>query len=136
MRKIITLITVLMVVTGALFALVSCGGQSASEEKFYGPEVTNKDEYVKATVNDVYANPELMDKNIVLEVYMDDVCPAGCWFFIKDNPDDKVKLYASRNKEGFTIPESLEGKKVRVYGKVNADQNGEILEGHRVELID
>lgn len=136
MRKVTILIAVLMVAAGALFTLASCGEAPAPEEKFFGPELQNKEEYVKATVNDVYANPELMDKNIVLEVLMDDVCPAGCWFFIKDNMDDKVKLYVSRNREGFTVPESLEGKKVRVYGKVNADSSGEILEGHRVELID
>lgn len=135
MRKVTTLIAVLVVITGVLFALVSCGEQAAPEEKFFGPEIANKEEYVKATVNDVFANSELMEKNIVLEVYMDDVCPAGCWFFLKDGPDDKVKLYVSRNREGFTVPETIEGKKVRVYGKVNADSSGEILEGHRVELI-
>jgi len=130
MRRIaIALLTLLVV----FVAVAACGGPSTPET--YGPEVTNPKDYKSATVEEVFSNPELMDKLVVIDCYFDNICPAGCWFFIKDAPDSTTKLYCSRNKDAFTIPQSLQGKHAKVWGKVSADNTQEILEAHRVEII-
>ncbi|NLI40955.1 MAG: hypothetical protein GX421_07230 [Caldisericales bacterium] len=125
----------LVVLFGAIAILASCG-PSGPQEKTFGPPLEKLEEYQPATVEQVFANPELYDKMVVMDVYIDEVCPAGCWFFITDKPGDQVRLYVSRNKDSFTVPESIKGLHAKVYGKVTASNTGEMLEGHRVELID
>jgi len=134
MKK-ISFVVALVVFFGAIAILASCGS-SAPQEKTFGPPIEKPEEYQPATVEQVFADPELMDKQVVMDVYVDEVCPAGCWFFISDKLGDKVRLYVSRTKDSFTVPESIKGLHVKVYGKVTASNTGEMLEGHRVELID
>ncbi len=134
MRKISVLLVVLVAFAGTL-ALVSCGGKSA-EESIFGPELEDPQSYQVATVNQIFADPDLYDRNVVIDAYIDDVCPAGCWFFIKDKPEEEIKIQVSRTKDAFTVPSWISGHRAKVYGKVTADSTGEILEGHRVELQD
>ncbi len=134
MRRISVLLVVLLVFAGTL-ALASCGGKSA-EESTFGPKLEDPQSYQVATVNQIFADPDLYDRNVVIDAYIDDVCPAGCWFFIKDKPEEQIRLYVTRNKDAFTVPAWIKGHKAKVYGKVKADNTQEILEGHRVELQD
>ncbi len=134
----------MVLVIVAVFA-VACGGSPSNKpvtehKGTYGPELEAGIEYVPATVEEVFTNPELFDTNVVIEADMDEICPAGCWFFIKDagrlEEKNAPRLYATRFKGGFTVPMDLERHRVKVYGVITADNKGEIIEAHRVELLD
>jgi hypothetical protein len=150
MKKMIGLVVVLMLVAG--FAS-GCGGSNSttnnndpidltdlvavSELGIYGPDLDPSIEYVETTVEGIFVDPELYEQYVVLDVEMVNVCPAGCWFFIQDfEADTNVTLYVSRNKDNFTVPMETQGGRARVWGKVGANNRGEILEGHRVEMLD
>ncbi len=130
MKKMISLVVVLLL---AVVIMTACG----AGESTFGPELDPNIDYVKSTVGEIFVDPELFDTNVVLEVELVEICPAGCWLYIAD-PDDtnNITLYVTRLKDSFTVPMEVEGKIAKVWGKVTANNRGEILEGHRVEVIE
>jgi len=137
MKRVLVLVIILILSTTALIA---CGANEDCDvalQKTYGNELDPDIEYIESSVEEVFSNPNLFEKAVVMDVILDEVCYAGCYLFVKDiDSDSDELLYVSRYKGGFNVPEKTQSMKARIWGRVEADNKGEILEAHRVELLE
>lgn len=105
----------------------------------HGSEI-DKTKYEKATVDGILTSPtdEFFDKDVMVDAIITKICPAGCWFYIKDYTADNsatVELYITNFKDRFLVPESLADVHVQVWGHVEADVKNNILSAVRMEIV-
>ena len=107
-----------------LFLISGC-----SKSETYGDSITGNSP--KATVKQILANPENYEnKTVTVEGEIKEVCPAGCWFFVKD---DHGELYVNIGPSGFAIPNKT-GHKVKIEGEVITHNGSLMLMGKGVEI--
>jgi predicted small secreted protein len=142
MKTIKTILAVMMVMALAV-TFVACGntedGVNTGDNgaNVFGSEI-DKTIYIKATADDILASPtdEFFDKDVYVDAVITKICPAGCWFFVKDyGTDSSIELYIDKFKERFLVPQGLEGTRVMVYGHVEANVRNNILAAVRMEIV-
>ena len=136
--QIMMVIVLLLSVSAVLAACGSLGGNS-DQPTSYGSEI-DKTKYEKATVDGILTSPtdEFFDKDVMVDAIITKICPAGCWFYIKDYTADNsatVELYITNFKDRFLVPESLADVHVQVWGHVEADVKNNILSAVRMEIV-
>lgn len=135
MKTIKTIMAVVMTVM-TVSTMAACGSKSGPE--VYGSEV-DKTKYVKATADGILTSPEdeFYDKDVYVDAVITKICPAGCWFYVKDfGSDSSVELYIDKFKDRFLVPEGYEGKRITLYGHVEANARQNILAAHRMEVVE
>ena len=113
-----------MILLIALISLVSCGKPETFGEKITGdsPEVSIKELFEKPD--------EFESKTVTLQGEIGQICPSGCWFFVKQNENE---LYVNLSPSGFAIPQKS-GAEVKVEGKLLAHNNSLIMVAKGVEI--
>jgi hypothetical protein len=144
--KIMKTMMVVMLVLTATVIFTACGaqtgdtgntGSTGNNNTAFGV-VVDKTKYIKATVDGILTSPtdEFFDKDVVIDAIITKICPAGCWFYIKDNtPDASVELYVTKYQQRFLVPQGIEGTHVQVWGHVEADVKNNILAAERMEIV-
>ncbi|MBC8384445.1 MAG: DUF4920 domain-containing protein, partial [Candidatus Cloacimonetes bacterium] len=85
----------------------------------------------EATVKQILENPENYEnKTITLKGEIKEVCPAGCWFFVKD---EHGELYVNIGPAGFAIPNKA-GHEVTIEGEIINHKGTMMLMGKGVEI--
>lgn len=121
MKKVIFLITVVLALV-----LVSCG-----KKETFGKEVSGN---ATTTVSEILKSPDsFKEKEVVIEGKIGDVCPSGCWFYLKDENAAANQLYIDIAPAGIAIPQKS-GSKARLSGTVKYDGKSVIIYGNGVEL--
>lgn len=134
--KTIKILLAVILTTASVWVLAACGGKTGPE--IYGSEV-DKTKYVKATADGVLTSPEdeFFDKDVYIDAVITKICPAGCWFYIKDyGTDSTVELYVDKFKERFLVPQGYEGRRITVYGHIDAAARQNVLVAHRMEVVE
>lgn len=135
MKTIRTIMAVVMTVM-AVSTMAACG--SESEQKVYGSEI-DKTKYTKATADGILTSPEdeFYDKDVYIDAVITKICPAGCWFYVKDyGSDSSVELYIDKFKDRFLVPQGYEGKRITLYGHIEANARQNILAAVRMEVVE
>jgi hypothetical protein len=145
--KLTKIMMVIVLVLTASIVLTACGSSGSSgnnggtgstdSSNVLGSEV-DKTKYEKATVDGILTSPtdEFFDKDVVIDAVITKICPAGCWFYIKDNTADaSIELYVTKYQQRFLVPQGLEGTHVQVWGHVEADVKNNILAAERMEIV-
>ncbi len=143
--KTLKMVLVLVLMVGSLAILGACGttdngngsNTGNNDQTVFGSEV-DKTKYEKATVDGILTSPtdEYFDKDVVVDAVITKICPAGCWFYVKDyGSDSSVELYIDKFKDRFLVPQGIEGQRINLYGHVEADVKMNILAAVRMELV-
>lgn len=146
--KTFKMVLVMVLMVGSLAVLGACGttdngnnGDPGNPDNqntsVYGSEI-DKTKYEKATVDGILTSPtdEYFDKDVVIDAVITKICPAGCWFYVKDyGSDSSVELYIDKYKDRFLVPQGIEGQRINLYGHVEADVKMNILAAVRMELV-
>jgi hypothetical protein len=142
MKAIKTILAMAMISVLA-FSLAACGGASTDNggssggDLVFGSEI-DKALYTKATVDGILTSPtdEFFDKDVFIDAEITQICPAGCWFYVKDyGTDSTIQLYIDKFKDRFLVPQGLEGTRVTIYGRVEANVRNNILAAVRMEIV-
>jgi hypothetical protein len=134
--KTIKIIMAVVLSVVSVWALAACGGKSGPE--IFGSEI-DKTKYTKATADGILTSPtdEFYDMDVYIDAVITKICPAGCWFYVKDfGSDSSVELYVDKFKERFLVPSGYEGKRITLYGHVEANAKQNILVAHRMEVLE
>jgi len=108
-------------------ALVLAGCKDKGGEA-YGQEISSHD---VTRLDAVLTKPADFDgKTVTLQGKIIQVCPAGCWFDVKE---DSAEIRVDINPSGFAIPQRA-GKSVVVEGKISVKDNRPVLIGSGVEI--
>jgi uncharacterized protein YdeI (BOF family) len=106
------------VATVSLFFAFGCSAQG----KLFGQPIT---ETKRTPVGDILSKPEQFEnKTVKVEGRITDECPAGGWFFLKD---ETGLIYVNLHPMQFAIPQ-IRGHEVIAQGTVRK-------EGPQVEII-
>ncbi len=107
-----------------LFVIISCGKSEFFGEPFSGNAP-------KITIKQMLENPaNYVNKTVLIEGKIKEVCPAGCWFFAND---DFGELYINIGPSGFAIPNKM-GHEVVIEGEGFMSNGKIILLGKSVEI--
>lgn len=134
--KAIKIIMAVVLSVVSVWALAACGGKSDPE--IFGSEIDTT-KYIKATADGILTSPtdEFFDKDVVIDAVITKICPAGCWFYVKDyGSDSTVELYIDKFKDRFLVPSGYEGRRITLYGHVEAAARQNILAAVRMEVIE
>lgn len=106
-------------------ALAGCDKKGADA---YGKEISQRS---ITKLNEVLAQPGNYDgKTVTVEGKIVQVCPAGCWFDVKE---DTAMIHVDIKPSGFAIPQER-GSSVVVEGKISMRNNQPVLIGTGVEI--
>lgn len=95
----------------------------------YGAEIRKDIATVK--VKDIILNPSLQGQVVNLEGIVITQCMSnGCWFFLNDGTG---QIFIDLAPKGFSIPPRT-GKKAKVTGVVQQNQNGFLVVAYGVEI--
>ena len=118
-------IWIAMLIVSLALVLVGCKDKGG---EVYGNEISNRD---ATKLDAILTKPADFDgKTVTLQGKIIQVCPAGCWFDVKE---DSAEIRVDINPSGFAIPQRA-GKSVVVEGKISVKDNRPVLVGSGVEI--
>ena len=122
MKNVIWKMTIVLAVIPIF--IIGCGKSEFFGEPFSG-------DAPKTTIKQMLENPaDYVDKTVLIEGKIKEVCPAGCWFFAND---DFGELYVNIGPAGFAIPNKM-GHKVKIEGEIINHKGTMMLMGKGVEI--
>ncbi|MFA6175393.1 MAG: hypothetical protein WC765_02300 [Phycisphaerae bacterium] len=122
--KILTQISLAVILTALTFGLISCKGKPAS----FGEPISDK---TITPIRSIATAPaDYNDKNITVKGKIILECPAGGWF---DLQQDAAILHVDLHPTGFAIPQKV-GSVVTAQGTLKVKDNYPTLVGTGVEI--
>lgn len=118
---------IILILAAAVLAIGSFGGCS-QREKLYGEKIT---EEKITSIGNILSSPDnFKDKSVKVQGRITDECPAGGWFYLKD---DTGTIYVNLHPSYFAIPQ-VRGKEVAAQGRLRKEGTQVEIIGEGVEL--
>jgi len=120
-------INIIILILAAALAIGSFAG-CGQTEKLYGEKITEE----KITpIGNILSNPDnFKDKSVKVRGKITDECPAGGWFYLKD---ETGVVYVNLHPSYFAIPQ-VRGKEVTAQGRLRKEGTQMEIIGEGVEL--
>ncbi|MBU1912044.1 MAG: hypothetical protein KKB22_00720 [Candidatus Omnitrophica bacterium] len=120
-------ISIIILILATVFTIGSFGG-CGQREKLYGEKITEE----KVTpIGNILSTPDnFKDKSVKVQGKITDECPAGGWFYLKDNTGI---VYVNLHPSYFAIPQ-VRGKEVTAQGRLRKEGTQIEIVGEGVEL--
>lgn len=116
--KNVNIVSFILIASLAMFFSAGCG----QKEKSFGQKITEED---LTPIGDILSDPgRFKDRPVKIQGRIGDECPAGGWFFLKDNTGT---IYVNLHPSYFAIPQ-IRGSEVIAQGRVRK-------EGTQIEII-
>ena len=128
MKIIIIIGLIITLAVGGYLGYRVFAGEVYSAEEYTPPEGG----YINTEISQIRNSPEnYINKKISLKGTIDSECPTGCWFYLKDQEGNTIKIELAYSN--FAIPQRV-GRSVIVDGFPVVENDSLVIMGERVRI--